>query len=191
MKYDKVELIDLGKAWFAISMAFAIAQGGFVFLFETEFLSLLVISGLTVGIGFLLHELMHKFLAQRYGYNARFISYDKMLVLALFLSFFGFIFAAPGGVHITGKVLSKRKNGIISAGGPVTNILLALAFLALAQTGAGTFEIISSYGAKINAWLALFNMLPIFPLDGAKVWNWSKAVYLTIILVSGALVFAT
>ena len=33
------------------------------------------------------------------------------------------------------------------------------------------------YGALINAWLATFNLIPVWNLDGKKVLNWSKQVY--------------
>ena len=45
--------------------------------------------------------------------------------------------------------------------------------------------------ASVNAFLALFNMIPLMPLDGAKVWTWNKAFYLGIIAVAVALVYMT
>lgn len=180
------EIKDILKAWIAISLAFSflltgISAGSLVVGFAVAFL--------TVGIGFLFHELAHKIVAQRYGCEAEFRSFDSMLVLAVVLAFVaGFVFAAPGAVMIRGPV-GKRRNGMISVAGPVTNIVLALLFLLLllVSPGTGIMALIGHYGFLINTWLALFNMLPFWQLDGAKVWAWHKGVYWTVVGITVAL----
>ena len=122
---SETEIIDLLKAWIIISIAFAVVLR---YSFSYSFYSIFIISSLTVGTGFLLHELGHKITAQRYGCFAEFRSFDNMLIMALVMSFFGFVFAAPGAVMISGRI-NSRKNGIISAAGPLVNIGLALIFL--------------------------------------------------------------
>ena len=112
-----------------------------------------------------------------------------MLVLAFVMSFFGFVFAAPGAVWIRGHV-TKKKNGIISLAGPVTNIILALIFLSFIffLMPTGILLIIASYGFQINAFIALFNMLPFMNFDGAKILRWNNIVYAITAVVSGILV---
>ena len=96
-----------------------------------------------------------------------------MLWLAIIFSLFGFVIAAPGAVIVRG-VQSRKEHGLISAAGPVSNIVLALLFLILLFTVPATaFSIVFLYGVLINGWLALFNMIPVLPFDGAKVWRWS------------------
>ncbi|MBU4220317.1 MAG: hypothetical protein KKA10_01630, partial [Euryarchaeota archaeon] len=57
-----------------------------------------------VGTGFILHELAHKFTAQRYGYVADYEASPMGLFLAIGLKMFtGIVFAAPGAVMIRGK----------------------------------------------------------------------------------------
>jgi Zn-dependent protease len=42
-------------------------------------------------------------------------------------------------------------------------------------------------GARINTWLALFNLIPFGPLDGAKILKWSKGIWLVSIAAAGGL----
>ncbi len=183
---SEAEIRDLIKAWIAISIAFAMVMRGLAGL---SFYQVFIVAAITVGTGFLLHELGHKVVAQRYGCFAEFRSFDQMLLLAILMSFFGFVFAAPGAVMIHGPV-GKRRNGIISAAGPIVNIVLALSFLLLLFISFGGFiSIIAFYGFYINSWLALFNMIPIWNLDGAKVLRWDKKFYGIIVATALLLMF--
>ena len=202
---SNIELKDITKAWFAISLAFGIVLGGLTLKFFTAF----IISAVAVGLGFLLHELSHKYFAQKYGYKAEFRSFDEMLFLAVIMSFFGFVIAAPGAVMIFSRVFDKRKNGIISVAGPIMNITLALLFLLLAVLISGGFNsalsilqlpisellnmpifyAIIAVGFLVNSWLALFNMIPFWLFDGAKVFKWNKVVYFLVVIIAVILVF--
>lgn len=179
---SRTELIDLIKAWVALSVAFAILLGGSLFSFE--FITFFTISSLSVGFGFIAHEMAHKIVAQKYGCQAEFRAWDKMLILAVIMSFFGFIIAAPGAVMISGPV-GRKRNGKISAAGAIANLIIAAMFLSLLLTGVGGILLpIARYGFMINTWLALFNMLPFGMFDGKKVLKWNKAVYFTMVAVS-------
>ncbi len=180
MRFSRPEVVDITKAWVAISIAF-----GIVISHNFPFFYSFIISALTVGIGFLLHELAHKMVAQNYGYRAEFHSFDQMLLLAIFFSFFGFVFAAPGAVFISGKV-NKKKNGIVSLAGPLTNLILASLFFTI---GVIVPSALISYGFLINSWLAFFNLLPFWQLDGKKVFNWSKLVYFLTLAIAFIFVF--
>lgn len=185
---SETELKDLLKAWIAVSVAFAIALSSS--FSSHDFYVKFVIASLTVGVGFLLHEMGHKITAQRYGCFAEFRSFDNMLLLAIAMSFFGFIFAAPGAVMISGRI-NQRKNGIISAAGPLVNFVLALIFLALAFANVpSTVKDVSYYGFLINSWLALFNMIPFWFFDGYKIFKWSKAAYGLMAAIAVALMLA-
>ncbi len=58
----------------------------------------------------------------------------------------------------------------VSAAGPVSNLLLAafFAFLLRQNFGIGV-QVLASYGVTINIILALFNLIPIPPLDGSHI----------------------
>lgn len=158
-------------------------------------LDILGISLVTVGFGFVLHELMHKFVSERFGYRAEFRMWPQGLVLALVLSAFtGFVFAAPGATYIDGYGITKRENGIISLAGPLTNIVISLLFLPAYFLG---IQLLNPYlfvagilGSYINVFLAAFNMIPIMPLDGAKVFAWKKWLWAIVFIPLVILVFA-
>ncbi|MEK6947804.1 MAG: site-2 protease family protein [Nanoarchaeota archaeon] len=194
------ELFDISKAWFAVSLAFGIVLGGINSLFFKAFL----VSAIAVGLGFLLHELSHKVIAQRYRFKAEFRSFDEMLFLAVIMSFFGFVFAAPGAVMILSNIYDKRKTGIISLAGPFTNIIISLLCLLVIYIFDGfsmlsldTSQIISLplylsipiIGFLVNSWLALFNMIPFWQFDGAKIFKWNKIIYFSMVIISIFLVF--
>jgi Zn-dependent protease len=182
MKFSRIEKRDLLKAWAAISLAFAIVMGGT----DSGGIGLLLslgIAALTVGIGFLAHELAHKWVAQRYGYWAEFRSADKMLILMIIMSFIGFIFAAPGGVIIQGHV-GKARSGRISAAGPIASLTIGALFLLMFFPATGLLEMIARYGFWINSFLGFFNLLPISIFDGKKVKAWNEKIYYTLLGIS-------
>jgi Zn-dependent protease len=177
LKTSQRELIDIGKAWLVISLAFAIVMSGGLLNVRsigTHF----IIAAIAVGIGFLLHELAHKLVAQHYGCAAEFRSFDQMLLVAVILSLLGFVFAAPGAVIIAGHV-TRRENGKISAAGPLTNFTLALIFLLLSYVNSTSLFIrmITVYGFQINIWLGLFNLIPFWNFDGKKIMYWNRYVW--------------
>ncbi len=190
MKFSREELIDLSKAWIVISLAFAIVLSNEIF--SLSFLLTVLISAITVGVGFLLHELAHKYVALRYGCTAEFRSFDQMLVFALLMSWIlGIVFAAPGAVFISGNVNLER-NGRISIAGPITNLVIALIFLLISFTSINNIFLINGlgigeFGFFINTWLALFNMIPFWNFDGKKIFYWNKTAWITVVGI--ALVF--
>ena len=187
IRFSSIELKHLSISWIAISLAFAIAMTYPAWQNFGNLPMAMLISAFTVGLGFLLHELGHKYLAQKYGCFAEYRSDFRMLVFAVLVSFTGFIFAAPGAVLISGHV-TKEQNGRISIAGPLINLLLALLFLLLLLT---PLTELASFGFRINAWLALFNMIPLGFFDGKKVLNWSKSWYFSLLMASAVLVFVS
>ncbi len=186
MKFSEIEKQHLLKAWVAISLAFAILLGNILSL---DFIIYFFISLFTVGIGFLLHEISHKLVAQKYGCWAEFRADDKMLIFAILSAFLGFIFAAPGAVFISGHV-TKAKNGKISLAGPATNIILAVIFLCLTFLPVeGLIAVTLNYGFQINSFIALFNMIPFLNFDGEKILRWNKIIYFITVIFAASLVF--
>ncbi len=180
---DLIEINDIAIATIAIAVALFIADVGILNVLKypvIEIAKQLGVMIVTVGAAFILHEMSHKVVAQRYGATAAFRVWPLGLLMALVFSLFGFVLAAPGAVYIYAPNITKRQNGIISLAGPFTNMVLALMFIAILPITVLTFgpqSIISEIaliGYSINGLLALFNLIPVFPLDGSKVlaWNW-------------------
>ena len=194
-RFSAHEVRDIIIAWLGLGIAFSLANtGGLIAGFSYRVgvdvngiayyfspLTVVELSLATVGAGFVLHELMHKFSSERYGFQAEFRMWPQGLALALLLSAFsGFVFAAPGATYIDGYGIRTRENGIISIAGPLTNIVIAILFFPLVYFNGGSpflFEV-GYLGSYINVFLAAFNMLPIMPLDGAKVWRWNKLIWI-------------
>ena len=156
MRFSRKEIKDLFFAWLMISLAFAILfSGGATFLASLNFNFIIVfaISAFTVGLSFLFHELMHKYMSQKYGLWAEFRAFYKMLWLALLFSFFGFIIAAPGAVVSKSYIpISREKRGKIALAGPLTNIILALLFFSgFIFYKEGILGLFFNYGLTINS----------------------------------------
>lgn len=133
---------------------------------------------------FLLHELAHKFSAQRLGYWAEF-RLNMMGVLITLMSFFSPLkIVAPGAVVISGFMIGDDY-GKISLAGPLTNIVQAAIYLAVSLTSADRIvELLANVGITVNSSLALFNLIPFGVFDGAKVLRWSRMAWLATVVVA-------
>ncbi len=189
--FYREEVRDLAIAWVALGLAFTffLTPTGFVqdivanTLDWNAFGRTFVLSMLTVGAGFLLHELAHKIVAIRFGQVAAFRADYGMLAVAIGLGLAGLLFAAPGAVYHRGRI-TVRQNGLVSVAGPVTNLLLAVVFLVPFLLAGGFVQEIARIGVLVNIFLAAFNMIPFGPLDGKTVKQWSVSVFAFVFSVS-------
>jgi Zn-dependent protease len=200
ISFSARETRDLVAAWLALGVAFtlfllvtsgrSVGPADLLDLFGTDqFLTLLALSLLTAGVGFLLHELAHKVVAIRFGQVAEFRADYTMLGLAIAAALVGFLFAAPGAVYHSGRITPRESAGIAVAG-PLTNVVLAGLFLPVFLFADGGFLLrTGQLGVTLNAVLAGFNMIPFGPLDGRKVLRWSKIGFgLSFLLCAGVAV---
>ncbi len=186
------ELRDLAIAWISISFCYSVRFLHDITIFSQYFL----ISLVTIGSGFLLHELAHRSIARRYGLWAQFKLWWSGLVIAVataVLTGGTFFFAAPGAVYILPSRKrpwgpSRRESGLISLSGAVANVAVGVGFRALTSLG-GVLANMGSIGYRINLLLAVFNLLPVPPLDGQKVMSWSVIIWAAAFIPLAGLLF--
>lgn len=196
------ELIDLLLSFVVLTVAFSMVGGGLGALSAER----LAIVAVAVGTGFMLHELAHKFVAQRYGYLAEYKASMFGLILTVVMALaIGIVFAAPGAVMIRKPSYSspqsaynyetddaywdrlERKTGSedlwISLAGPMTNIVLTMLSFALLMSGLLTSPLFVNMALsvfQINLMLAAFNLIPIDPLDGGKIFRGNALVWVIV-----------
>jgi len=157
------------------------------FLFK---LSIMLVPGL---FAITCHEVSHGYIAWRYGDpTARMqgrLTLNPLkhidIIGTLMIVFIGIGWAKPVPVVYENLRNPKRDMIWVAAAGPITNILLALASAMLlrglvavanpAATGSQLAMIIEplvlmlAFSVYINLLLAIFNMIPLPPLDGGRV----------------------
>lgn len=188
------ETLGLLLSWFVITLCFSLRA---LFEYPAAFLEFFLLSGASAGLGFLLHELAHRSTARRYGCHAYYNVWLLGVIFALIMSIItrgSVIFAALGAVYIVPMMTApslnfeamKKTYGVISLSGPSMNLLLVAFFYVLSF-----FEGLAPlafFGMRINLWLAAFNLIPIPPFDGSKVFSWSKVVWALFAIPSWLLV---
>jgi len=190
------ELEEMIISMLAIVLAFSIAVWGIGVIFTPGFAIKAIILLFTVGIGFMTHEMGHKYAAEKFGSPTRFMMWPQGILLMLLIAPLGFVFAAPGAVYIF-KRLGRRENGIISLAGPLMNMLLFVIFAGIIILSnlfniglSSTVYMICTLGMWINALLATFNLLPIFILDGAKIIAWDFKIWLAAFVIALMMLFS-
>ena len=153
--------IDIDWSWLLAVAFFTWSLGAY---YDTTFPSwghttaylLGAISTLLLFVTVLLHELGHSFTARSLG----------LPVTRITLLIFG------GVSNLTAEPPTPRSEFLLSIAGPLTSLLLAGLFSLLhAAAGTGPSEVgaVLGYLASVNLILALFNLIPAFPLDGGRV----------------------
>lgn len=162
--------LDVSWSVVALLIAWSLAQGLFPDLYEGLptltywWMGLAGVIGLFFSL--ILHELSHSLVARRYGLQIRGIT----------------LFLFGGVAEMEGEPASPRAELHMAIAGPLASLGLALGFQVLAWLAAAADLPAALYGvvrylAFINLALALFNMLPAFPLDGGRVfraWLWQR-----------------
>ena len=183
----KRELEDLLLADLVLAVAFDFAfQRGiegvgtahhFIFFFP--------IALVAVTFSFVLHEYMHKVVAQHYGAVAAFRKSNTGLLITLITGLFGFIIGLPGATVIYTNYFTKEEDAYVSLAGPLTNFAVFAVFFALSLLPLHSEYLLDmfTFTMLVSIILAFFNMLPIYPLDGSKVYRWNKLVYFAVMII--------
>ena len=126
--------------------------------------------------GFVLHEYAHERSAFRHGCWARFVLHPLGLAITLVSGFLPIAVIAPGAVSVAcphwgwGSGASARAEEDIAAAGVKVNMgLAALGLLVKLVAQSWAVAAFAAGFASINAWVALFNLIPFPPLDGWRL----------------------
>ncbi len=186
--------VVLMSALVAVHMGFGLIYEAF----SLDALAGLLAFGFYFGLAFIiivpafvLHELGHKFLAQKFGYWAEYRMWTQGLLLAVLITIISrgqFLFVAPGAVYFAQQGFAagtKEKVGRIGLIGPVINLFLGVGFGLLSFfVPSGLWSGVFKVGASVNAFLAIFNLIPFPPLDGEKVFVWDKKIWIAAIAMA-------
>jgi len=153
--------VVLDHTWFLIFIliTWALAESYFPHEYKNwSTLEYWLVSGVTSVLFFisiLIHEFGHSFLAIHY----------KIKVRRITLFIFG------GIAEIANEPKKPIEEFWIAIAGPITSFLLSLIFqlLSISYTNISPIHALFKYLALINFILAIFNLVPGFPLDGGRV----------------------
>jgi len=165
--------IKVDPSWLLIAalITWSLSAQYFPGRLEGQSQSTYIIMGLIAAFGFfvclLLHELSHSVVARRHGVTISSIT----------------LFVFGGVAEMVNEPPSAEAEFQIALAGPAMSIALAgffgLTAFASGQIGlAKAITEVVSYLGTINLILALFNLLPAFPLDGGRVlraWLWQRS----------------
>ncbi len=179
MKFSKREIIHILIAMGVLTLAFSFALAPNPPMSHlNDVIQNLPLSFLAIATAFFCHEIAHKYMGQKLGYWSEFRMFPQGLLFALFLGVtLGVVFAAPGAVQIMGRP-SQEESGKMAMAGPSVNILISIVSFSLLFLANGYLADIAFFVAYINAFLAFFNLLPFGPLDGKKIFQWKKEVWI-------------
>ena len=136
------------------------------------------------------HECAHAFVAKRLGDDTAerqgrltlnpFAHIDLMGVVMMFVCSIGWAKPTPVDLRRCNKVKVRTANLLVSAAGPLSNLIMAFLFtiicklllvLSIKNANITLYQIaqIVLYIANLNAFLAVFNLIPVPPLDGYRI----------------------
>jgi Zn-dependent protease len=153
----------------------------------------------TATIAIVPHEIAHRQSARNYGCASRFVLSFKGFLVTLLINLIssitgiGFVVFASGYTAIMCRfgLLSQDLEGKTALAGPVTNLAIALISIIVVNSVPlpPLAQIFLLELFSFNSWVAFFNLIPVPPLDGFKVFRWNRMVWLVAVAFAFFLTF--
>jgi Zn-dependent protease/predicted transcriptional regulator len=168
--------VGLDWSWLVIAVliTWTLSSGVFPYYYPdltpAAYWSMGVIAALGLFASIVLHELGHATVARRYGLPIRRIT----------------LFIFGGVAEMEAEPERPAAEFWVAIAGPIVSFLVGLVFWLLLQAAAGAGAGVPvvgvlAYLASINVILAVFNLVPAFPLDGGRIlraalWHWKGSL---------------
>jgi Zn-dependent protease/predicted transcriptional regulator len=168
--------VGLDWSWFiiAVLITWTLASGVFPYYYPDltpgAYWSMGVIAALGLFASIVLHELGHATVARRHGLPIRRIT----------------LFIFGGVAEMEAEPERPAAEFWVAIAGPIVSFLVGLVCWLLLQAAAGAGAGVPvvgvlAYLASINVILAVFNLVPAFPLDGGRIlraalWHWKGSL---------------
>ncbi len=164
--------LDLSWLFLAVMITWGLARGFFPVYYEgvsdAVYWWMGGLGALGLFVSIILHELSHSVVAKRFGIRIRGIT----------------LFVFGGVAEMENEPPTARAELWMAAAGPLMSIALSVICYTMFRVTAvegvpGMINGILFYLAFINLALAVFNLIPAFPLDGGRIlravlWGWKK-----------------
>jgi Zn-dependent protease len=161
------------------------------FMFEWTWGMMAAFAAVMTG-SFIAHEIAHKIIAQKKGMWAEFRLTTWGAVLTFASIFLPFRMIAPGAMMIGGSVPSGEDIVKISIAGPLTNLVFSSALFGSAfALFPSIYAFVLFFAAYINAFMAVFNLIPFGVLDGFKIFSFNKKIWAIVFIPSVILAIIT
>jgi len=164
--------VGIDATWIvlAILVAWSLSTGYFPFKFQNlstrQYWIMGIIGAVGLFVSIVAHEFCHSLVARRTGVPMKGIT----------------LFIFGGVAEMNAEPRSARDEFLIAVVGPISSFVMAAIFYGLNRLGqtAGwptTIGGVMGYLGMINVILAVFNLVPAFPLDGGRIlraalWAW-------------------
>ncbi|MFN3524361.1 MAG: site-2 protease family protein [Phenylobacterium sp.] len=156
--------INVHVSWVLVALliAWSLASGAFPVLYEglprSGYWLMAIVAVIGLAVSIVLHELAHTLVGRAYG-----LSVDRITL---------FLFGGVAELHEEPKAPVAEL--LMAIAGPALSVVLGLAFGLAAgaiKAGGGAPELAGAFAylGTLNLVLALFNMIPAFPMDGGRV----------------------
>jgi Zn-dependent protease len=171
LSLSSVELAHLGVSFVLFGCFMAWTEST-----RSSFLQNLPPYILGAGLVLIVHELVHNFTAHRYGVESEFrIAPVGLLSVAITSLIFGTVFAVPGRTILYGSA-TEDQHGKIALAGPLVSFVMVILFWLASRLG-GFVGSIGLAGFAVAFIMAVYEMLPIRPMDGEEVRSWSRRAW--------------